>query len=48
MDTFAGLAFSYEPALEEYMEEPPKKRDEKNKTTLDGNVDTDAAGIAIV
>lgn len=29
MDTFAGLAFSYEPALEEYMEEPPKKRDEK-------------------
>ena len=23
-------------------------RDEKNKTTLDGNVDTDAAGIAIV
>ena len=29
MDTFAGIAFSYEPALEEYMEEPPKKRDEK-------------------
>ena len=24
------------------------ERDEKNKTTLDGNVDTDAAGIAIV
>lgn len=29
MDTFAGLAFSYEPALMEYMDEPPKKRDEK-------------------
>lgn len=29
MDTFAGLAFSYEPALIEYMDEPPKKRDEK-------------------
>ena len=29
MDTLAGLAFSYEPALEEYMEEPPKKRDEE-------------------
>ena len=29
MDTLAGLAFSYEPALDEYMEEPPKKRDEK-------------------
>ena len=29
MDTFAGLAFSYEPPLKEYMEEKPKKRDEK-------------------
>ena len=29
MDTLAGLAFSYEPALQEYMEEPPKKRDEE-------------------
>lgn len=28
MDTLAGLAFSYEPALEEYMEERPKRRDE--------------------
>ncbi len=29
MDTFAGLAFSFEPALLEYMKEPPKKRNEK-------------------
>ena len=29
MDTFAGLAFSYEPALKKYMTEPPKKKDEK-------------------
>ena len=28
MDTLAGLAFSGEPPLEEYMKEPPKKRDE--------------------
>ena len=28
MDTLAALAFSYEPALEEYMEEMPKKKDE--------------------
>ena len=28
MDTLAALAFSYEPALEEYMEEVPKKKDE--------------------
>ncbi len=28
MDTLAGLAFSYEPALSEYMSEPPKKRNE--------------------
>ena len=29
MDTFAGLAFSFEPALKEYMLEEPKKRNEK-------------------
>ena len=29
MDTLAGLAFSYEPALKEYLTESPKKRDEK-------------------
>ncbi len=29
MDTFAGLAFSFEPALYEYMDELPKKRNEK-------------------
>lgn len=29
MDTLAGLAFSYEPPLLEYMNEPPKKRDEE-------------------
>ena len=29
MDTLAGIAFSYEPPLLEYMNEPPKKRDEK-------------------
>lgn len=29
MDTLAGLAFSFEPALLEYMEEKPKKRNEK-------------------
>jgi len=28
MDTFAGLAFSFEPPLEEYMDEAPKKKDE--------------------
>ena len=28
MDTLSGLAFSYEPALPEYMEEIPKKKDE--------------------
>jgi len=28
MDTLAGLAFAGEPALLEYMKEPPKKRDE--------------------
>ena len=29
MDTLAGLAFSYEPPLVEYMDELPKKRDEQ-------------------
>lgn len=29
MDTLAGLAFSYEPPMEEYMNEPPKRRDEE-------------------
>ena len=29
MDTLAGVAYSFEPPLIEYMEEPPKKRDEK-------------------
>lgn len=28
MDTLAGLAFSYEPPIDEYMQEPPKRRDE--------------------
>ena len=28
MDTFAGIAFSFEPALIEYMEEEPKEKDE--------------------
>ena len=28
MDTFAGLAFSFEPPLKEYMKEMPKKKDE--------------------
>ena len=29
MDTFAGLAFSYEPALNEYMNEKPKQKNER-------------------
>ncbi len=29
MDTFAGLAFSFEPALKEYMKEKPKNKNEK-------------------
>ena len=28
MDTFAGLAFSFEPALDSFMHEPPKRKDE--------------------
>ena len=29
MDTFAGLAFAFEPPLKEYMEEKPKKKNEQ-------------------
>ena len=29
MDTFSAIAFSYEPAILEYMEEPPKNKNEK-------------------
>lgn len=29
MDTLAGIAYAYEPPLEEYMEETPKKREEE-------------------
>lgn len=29
MDTLAAIAFAFEPALNEYMNEPPKKRDEE-------------------
>lgn len=29
MDTLAGVAYSYEPPLDSYMLEPPKKKDEK-------------------
>lgn len=29
MDTLAGIAFSYEPPLESYMQEPPKSKNEK-------------------
>ena len=43
MDTFAGLAFSFEPALLEYMKEKPKNKNEKiinsymkNQIFLDG------------
>ena len=43
MDTFAGLAFSFEPALKEYMMELPKKKNEniinsymKNQILFDG------------
>ena len=37
MDTLAGIAFSYEPPLKEYMEELPKKRNENilNRYMLD-------------
>ena len=37
MDTLAGIAFSYEPPLSEYMEEPPKKKEESilNRYMLD-------------
>ena len=43
MDTFSGLAFSYEPPLEEYMKEKPKRKNEqiinkymKNQIMIDG------------
>ena len=43
MDTLSGLAFSYEPALKEYMEEKPKSKNEhiinkymKNQIIVDG------------
>lgn len=43
MDTFSGLAFSYEPALTEYMKEKPKNKKEKiinkymlNQIVIDG------------
>ncbi len=43
MDTLSGLAFSYEPALNDYMKEPPKEKNEKiinsymkNQIIIDG------------
>lgn len=44
MDTLAGIAFSYEPPLKEYMEEPPKKKTENilNRYMLDEIVFTGA------
>ena len=44
MDTLAGIAFSYEPPLKEYMEEPPKKKDENilNRYMLDEIIFTGA------
>ena len=43
MDTFSGLAFSFEPALDEYMKESPKKKNEqiinnymKNQIIIEG------------
>lgn len=47
MDTFSGLAFSYEPALQEYMKEKPKNKNEqiinsymKNQILIDGILST--------
>ena len=47
MDTLSGLAFSYEPALKEYMEEKPKSKNEqiinkymKNQIIVDGILST--------
>lgn len=47
MDTLSGLAFSYEPALKEYMEEKPKTKNEqiinkymKNQIIVDGILST--------
>lgn len=44
MDTLAGVAFSYEPPLKEYMEEPPKKKHENilNRYMLDEIIFTGA------
>ncbi len=44
MDTLAGIAFSYEPPLTEYMEEPPKKKQEDilNRYMLDEIIFTGA------
>lgn len=44
MDTLAGIAFSYEPPLKEYMEEPPKKKEENilNRYMLDEIIFTGA------
>lgn len=44
MDTLAGIAFSYEPPLKEYMEEPPKKKHENilNRYMLDEIIFTGA------
>lgn len=44
MDTLAGIAFSYEPPLKEYMEEPPKKKNENilNRYMMDEIIFTGA------
>ena len=44
MDTLAGIAFSYEPPLKEYMEEKPKKKEESilNRYMLDEIIFTGA------
>ena len=49
MDTLSGFAFSYEPALEEYMEELPKKKDENiiNKYMLNQILTTGIASSII-
>ena len=49
MDTLSGFAFSYEPALEEYMEEKPKKKDENiiNKYMLNQILTTGIASSII-
>lgn len=49
MDTLSGFAFSYEPALPEYMEEPPKNKNEGiiNKYMLNQILTTGLCGAAI-